>query len=211
MRAIINLLILFLIFTAMSLRAHAADGKPTKNSKPNIQVIQALAGEYFLQQSAQKSEKDWGAPTVRPNPPYCPPHQPSLGCAEAVCQHVSSYDCNDQSDLTRIAQMCRGNWDGSCINEACSHLSSYDCNDLSDLERIAASCAGQNGACMKEVCSRVSSYDCNDLSDLDRIGKMCQGNWDGSCIQFVCSKLSSYDCDDLNDLEPIARSCAGQK
>jgi hypothetical protein len=138
----------------------------------------------------------------------CPTEPTGPACVDAYCAHLSSYYCDDQSELTEVAAKCKGNIGGGCINAYCGHLSSYYCDDKSELDDVAATCKGNlGGGCINAVCSRLSSYYCDDKSELDDIAGVCKGI-DGSCIDSVCSKLSSYYCDDLSELKNIAQNCA---
>lgn len=129
-------------------------------------------------------------------------------CFNAACSLMPSYLCDDQADITRVLEACRGS-DGSCLTTACRHMPSYLCDDVSDITAIATVCRGSNGSCVDAICGKMPSYLCDDKSDLVSVLEICK-DVSVSCVDAVCARLPSYQCDDLSDLKTIARQCAGR-
>jgi hypothetical protein len=188
-----------------------ADVSKIDKAKVRMLVDEFYANEALKERLAAKSPFNtiFGLKPLHDDP-NCPQHPGPSSCIQAVCNHLSRYDCDDQSDLREIAGICQ-NVDGRCIDAMCSRLSTYDCDDKSDIRDIAQMCrsSNANGDCIAAVCERLSRYDCDDKSDLRDIAGMCQGVYRGDCIREVCSHLSSYDCDDKSDLREIVNQCKG--
>jgi hypothetical protein len=194
-----------LICSVLCFSAVQAKTETSAERAVRLQAVKTAVQSYNVQK--QLGMRTTGGPRVSVVP-NCPTDPVGPSCVDAYCSHLSSYYCDDQSELIEAAGQCKGNLGGGCINAYCSHLSSYYCDDKSELDEVAVQCKGNlGGACISAVCSRLSSYYCDDKSEMDDIAGFCKGV-DGSCIDSVCGKLSSYYCDDLSELKTIAGECA---
>lgn len=116
-------------------------------------------------------------PNTPPRPPEdssdCQPNYPQA-CVEAICSQLSSFDCDERSELLDITRQCR-NVKGECIRSVCSKVSRFSCDDRSELYSVAEMCRGllQVG-CIDYVCSRLSKFECDDLSELREIANQCR-------------------------------------
>ncbi|MCB0415306.1 MAG: hypothetical protein KDD50_13300 [Bdellovibrionales bacterium] len=141
----------------------------------------------------------------------CEPPQDRTSCIESVCKHLNSWECDNRSELERIAQMCVGNRNGNCIDQVCGYVNSWECDNLSEMERVAGMCRGNRGGdCVKVSCGLVNSWECDNLSEMERVTGFCK-DVDAKCIEFTCSKLNSWDCDNLSEIEEIAKSCKRER
>ena len=147
--------------------------------------------------------------------PSCPPYPgqgASVTCMQVVCNKLGSYGCDDQADISRVAQVCASQFDGSCIQSACEKLGSYGCDDFTDIQRVAALCSGNFGSyCINTACSYLGSYGCDDVTDLQRVGLSCaRANYNAvECLKYSCAKLGSYSCDDYTEVDRVLKSCNG--
>lgn len=147
--------------------------------------------------------------------PACPPYPgqgTSLSCMELVCRKLGSYGCDDQNEISRVAQLCATQFDGNCIQSVCTKLGSYGCDDFQEIQRATAICDGNFGSyCLDTVCSKLGSYGCDDVSELQRVGLSCsRANYNAvECLKYSCTQLGSYSCDDFSEVERVLKSCNG--
>ncbi|HEX7674010.1 MAG TPA: hypothetical protein VF412_07560 [Bdellovibrio sp.] len=154
--------------------------------------IQKLVGEFehfqvlkmLTRQGPQPLPDDPGHPYPNPQPPSqhqpppqeCPPSggPVSKSCVEAVCNHLSPFDCNSQSGLADITRNCR-NVSGVCVNSICNRVSHFDCDEKSELFTVTNMCRGVvDMSCVDYICSRLSYFDCNELDKLRKIVDQCR-------------------------------------
>lgn len=161
------------------------------NGAVSTQKIQKLVNDYeSLQtfrrviagqsQGPQPLPDDPNTPHPRPIPPQapnCPPNDGGgfpKGCMEAVCNHLSRFDCDEQSELAEIARMCR-NVSAACVNGICNRVSRFDCDEKSEMQTVTNMCRGVvDFSCVDFVCSRLSRFDCDELDELQRIIQQCR-------------------------------------
>ena len=179
----------------------------------DIEKVKSLVKEFELEKQKQDFKRYLtlvlGGQLRTLDVDHCEPDgdlPPRTSCMESVCERLNSWDCDSQSELNQVADMCRGNHNGRCISAMCDKMNSWDCDSLSELSDVAQSCRGVRGSCVDFVCSKVSSWDCDSLSELRHVGQICQGARE-SCLEFTCSRLNSWDCDSLSELEQIAEQC----
>ena len=111
-------MVLLLIFLFLLGSYSSAAEKKGAASKAKIDQ---LTNQFFL--GMKSNLKDFNP--NQPLPPNCyPPGGNVQACVSTVCGFMPSYNCDDQQEILNVAQMCRGNWDGSCVKSACSHLPS---------------------------------------------------------------------------------------
>ena len=100
----------------------------------------------------------------------------SIECAEAACNRVSTFDCDDDSEIRQVTRACRGNYGEGCLNAVCNRVSTFDCDDLNEVVSVANACRGNRGGrCVEWVCSRLSTFDCDDLDEVLPIARECGG------------------------------------
>lgn len=180
------------------------------NAAVSTDKIQKLVDNYYLDKAKSSLDLKINLKTMTPDD-RCRNHDQQLPCVDAVCKHLSSYSCDDMSEIRTVTQICSTQENGLCIDSACNHLSSYSCDDLSEIKNVAQACEGQyNNRCIDSVCSHLSSYSCDDISEIKEVGKACAGFHDTGCINSVCSRLSQYDCDDLSELKQVIKTCKGR-
>lgn len=108
-------------------------------------------------------------------PPYCSPKNiMSADCMKAVCDRLSSYDCNTSDKLDEVSCQCSG-VRGDCVTAVCNHLSRYDCDERDEIFGVVKMCRGVSDAsCIDYVCSKLSWYECDDINDLKKVTEMCR-------------------------------------
>ncbi len=175
---------LFLIFFVSS--SYAVDAGKIKGLVAEFDKVQTfraiMAGR--MSQIPQPLPDDPNNPYPSPNPPeHSPPYPPGncppsggfpKSCIEAVCSHLSRFDCNEQSELAEITRNCR-NVNGSCVNSICNRVSRFECDERSELYTVTGICRGfLDTSCIDYVCSRLSRFDCDELSELRKIADQCR-------------------------------------
>lgn len=117
-----------------------------------------------------------GPKPLPPNkPPYCSQLSlQSADCMKAVCDRLSSYECNTSDQLEEVSCQCSG-VRGDCVTAVCNHLSSYDCDERQELFGVVKMCRGvADASCIDYVCSKLSRYDCDDIDDMKKVVEMCR-------------------------------------
>lgn len=139
----------------------------------------------------------------------CRPEPDAAGCAQAACDMMNSWDCDQQSEMLAVLSACSGNYGGDCLTTACGLMNSWDCDQLSEIKPIAQSCRGaRTGDCLKAACDRMNSWDCDQASEILPILGACEAaHVGGDCVEAVCAQLNSWDCDQWSELEPIIEAC----
>ncbi|MFS4460247.1 hypothetical protein [Bdellovibrio sp. HCB2-146] len=117
-------------------------------------------------------------PPNRPRPPNCDPDWGDGGspgsCIEAVCNHLSYFECNNRERLMEITRMCR-NVRGSCVKAVCSRVGSFECDDRNELGTVTQICRGMyDTGCIDYVCSRLPRWDCDELIEIRKIADQCR-------------------------------------
>ncbi|MFZ4714931.1 MAG: hypothetical protein ACOYL6_14525 [Bacteriovoracaceae bacterium] len=171
--------------------------------------LKKVTSAYYLSKLLKTQSK---LKSFDPGPCY-PPQNPGTTCMEETCKRLGSYQCDDQTEIFQVIQMCSGQYDGSCINTMCNRLGSYQCDDFSEIKIVASLCRNQfGGNCVETVCTKLGGYQCDDFSELKNVSRICSNTSYGTidCIQFTCDRLGSYQCDDFSELERVIKSCNGQ-
>ena len=105
--------------------------------------------------------------------PNCVPTD-TASCIEAVCRKLDSFECDGKDELKRIAETCKGNYNGGCINQITRRLSSMDTDSWRELEPIIVACRGNyDGSCLDTICRKLGSFDCDTASELIEIARSC--------------------------------------
>lgn len=184
--------------------------KGVGHSGVSDQKIRALANEYYLSKAQGILAIDL-RPAATASDDRCRPHEPHNSCIDAVCAQLSSFACDDQSEIRDVAMICANQRDGRCIQATCGHMSKFNCDDFSEVKQVAKICEGQyDNRCIDTVCGHLSSYNCDDLSELNQVGEACRGFNDVGCVESVCGRLSRFECDDLSELKKVIGICKGQ-
>ena len=146
-------------------------------------------------------------------PNRCEPRPDVGSCIKAVCDKLSPFGCDDESELKNVASICRGNFNGDCINTTCASLSPFDCDEIDELTNIARSCSQTySNDCSKFFTSHLSVFDHDDLPEILNINNQCKNvsPEEANCAQYLCNKLSQSSCDTIAKLTDILQSCMGQ-
>jgi len=183
--------------------------QPTKSKQATQNEIDAAVNEYLLESSS--AELNGSMSLLDHNEP-CEEGQgsPNLGCVEIICKKLGTFGCDDQSEVLRVSQMCRGNRTGKCVETLCEKLGTFGCDDIGEIERVAQSCKGNfSQGCVAFACEKLGTFGCDDVSEVERVAAACKHNRGSECIAAVCSKLGTFGCDDISEIESVARSCGG--
>ncbi|WP_246845474.1 hypothetical protein [Bdellovibrio sp. NC01] len=170
------------VFTSLCLAASPAKIKKLVDDFDKLQtfkMIMAGQGPMPLPDDPNMPEQ----PTNPSNPPGPhPPQQPNCppstgypkACVEAVCSHLSRFDCDEQGELAEITRNCR-NVTSACVNTVCNRVSRFDCDEKTELFTVTQMCRGlMDVSCIDYVCSRLSRFDCDELSELRKIADQCR-------------------------------------
>ncbi|MDG0817422.1 hypothetical protein [Bdellovibrio svalbardensis] len=174
--------VLVLCLASMSYAADAAKIKKLVADFDKIQVFKAIMAGQGPQPLPDDPNNPYpGNPPDQnpPHPPYPPGNCPPSGgfpkgCIEAVCNHVSRFDCDEQSELAEVSRNCR-NVNANCVNAICNRVSRFECDEKVELFTVTGMCRGLlDISCIDYVCSRLSRFECDELSELRRVADQCR-------------------------------------
>lgn len=169
--------------------------------------LDQLAVQFFMTASSPISKMSQNSTPVVPL--HCEQQTKGASCVEESCALIGSYNCDDISEIEKVGNMCRGNWDGRCIATVCNQIGAYNCDDFSEVEKAAVICRPHHdGECIKKVCAQIGNWNCDDFSEVQKVANTCK-NVDSSCVEAICKKIGAYNCDDLSEIERVANSCRG--
>ena len=110
-------LILLVHLIAFVMSSAFASTKIPLSEAQKTTILRSLATDYYSQKEMIQLKSL--QTLVRPSAVHCDPHAQPLSCVTAACNHLSSYECDDKSDLEAIAKVCV-NVDGQCIGKRLS-------------------------------------------------------------------------------------------
>ncbi|MBY0315358.1 MAG: hypothetical protein K2Q26_07550 [Bdellovibrionales bacterium] len=179
--------------------------------------IQQLADQFLVDQQIMKhkmSQMKGSAQdlfSTKHAHPNCPPEGASGSCIDSVCTKLGQFGCDTQSEISQVANICKGNVDGDCVEASCTKLGQFGCDTISEVTEVAVMCKGQaNGQCVEIACQKLGQFGCDTVSELSAVQKtVCKPAVDPACLESVCNKLSTFGCDTLSELQEVSNSCAG--
>lgn len=96
-------------------------------------------------------------------------------CIKAICDKLSSFQCDEYSELVEVANACTGNYGAACFLEVISHLSTFEYDTRREAIQIAIACRNNvDGECIKYICQKIYNRDCDQKRELLNIAKHCQ-------------------------------------
>ena len=142
------------------------------------------------------------------NPSQCNPN--STSCMRAACGKLPKDECDDDSEIRRVIEMCKGNVNGECVQNATKRLDASDIDDIYEMEKVAIECRSNlGGACVGLYINNLSENDVDDDYEAINYIKKCNGvtNEVADCAAFTCSRLSANSCDDDYEIDRVLKSC----
>ena len=142
------------------------------------------------------------------NPGQCNPN--STSCMRAACGKLPKDECDDDSEIRRVIEMCKGNVNGECVQNATKRLDASDIDDIYEMEKVAIECRSNlGGACVGLYINNLSENDVDDDYEAINYIKKCSGvtNEVADCAAFTCSRLSANSCDDDYEIDRVLKSC----
>lgn len=164
--------------------------------------LSGLSFLYYKDQIKSTQEKHFD------NPGHCSPN--STSCMKAACTKLPRRECDDDSEIKRVIEMCRGNVNGDCVQNATRRLETSDIDDLHEMEKIAIECRSNlGGTCIALYINNLSENDVDDDYEVIKFIKKCSGvsNEVADCAAFTCSRLSASSCDDDYEIDRVLKSC----
>lgn len=176
--------------------------------KNDQKKIDSLVTKYIISKNL-KQKAAFENLQKQNHPIDCYPGSNPSSCMDAACEKLGSFGCDTQSEISTVAQACRG-VDGACLQSVCKRLGSFGCDTMTEIQSAAATCQNVfDERCVNVVCDRLGSFGCDTMSEINQVGNLCKGRVDSDCIQSVCTRLGTFSCDTISELEQVAKSCSG--
>ncbi|GAB4010064.1 MAG: hypothetical protein Fur0010_01870 [Bdellovibrio sp.] len=142
-----------LLFSASSFANEVADLVKVYNSQ---QFVNFLSGEKDRQDD-------------------CYPLPDRQSCVKFGCSTVRRFECNDQHEIQRMFEACKGNYGDTCLRKAVSFLRSFEFDDLDEMEELANGCRGLfDVSCVDFVCQRLGTFKCDDRQEIIAVLSQCK-------------------------------------
>jgi hypothetical protein len=210
--AIMTLILSSNLWASTTIQSHI-DSEQNSAQIQKAEKIDSLARDYFLR-SYQNRKMSFVESLNREElrQPGCDPHhqpQNPNECIDTVCTHLGQFGCDQQSEISQVADACRG-VDADCVDTACSYLGQFGCDQINEIQQVANSCRKIfDGSCMRVACTHLGQFGCDQINEIQQVGALCSGRVDSGCIESVCQRLGQFGCDQLNELQQVAKSCGG--
>lgn len=143
------------------------------------------------------------------NPGQCNPQ--SMSCLRATCTRLSPSNCDDDYEIKKVIEMCRGGVSGDCVFNSTKRMSPSNVDDTYEMEKIINECKSNiGGSCIDVYITRLSESSVDDSYEVTKYLKKCSGisNDVADCASFTCSKLSASSCDDDYEIDRIIKTCS---
>lgn len=180
MRKTLSAMVLALCLASLAQAADLVKIKKLVSDFDKVQAFKVVMAGGLSRQGPLPLPDDPNLPRPPQQPPSyppgnCPPGDGfSKSCVEAVCNHISRFDCDEPSEISEITRNCR-NVKGDCVNSICNRVSRFDCDERSELFTVTGMCRGLlDVSCIDYVCSRLPRFDCDELDELRRIAEQCR-------------------------------------
>lgn len=144
------------------------------------------------------------------NPGECHPGQRPVSCMRAVCEKLDADECDDNHEIQKVVEMCKGNVNGECFQSATRRLEKSDIDDMYEAQKVAVACREiQGSSCIDLFINKLDTNDVDDDYEVLKIIPQCKGVSDevADCAAFSCSKMSASNCDDDYEIVKVLKSC----
>lgn len=165
-----------------------------------------LATEFYMNLVTQGSEKH--------PPEQCNPNpRPDQGsCVKEFCSRMSTWECDDPSEIQNVTRSCQGNFGNACLARACDQLPSFQRDDFNELAEITSACRNVYGSeCFNFYAGKVARYELDDRNEVIEVINQCKSVSRNAidCAQFTCTRAGSFKCDSVEEITEILRACGG--
>lgn len=143
------------------------------------------------------------------NPGQCNPQ--SMSCLRATCSRLSPSNCDDDYEIKKIIEMCKGGVSGDCVFNSTRRMRPSNVDDIYEMQKIINECKSNiGGSCIDIYITRLSEINVDDDYEVTKYLKKCSGisNDVADCASFTCSKLSAISCDDDYEIDRIIKTCS---
>ena len=161
-----------------------------------------LAAEFYTQLIS--------GTTTKHNEDQCYPRPDQGSCVKEICSRLSSWECDDQTEIQKVTRACTGNFGNACIVKACIPIPSFQRDDFNELSEISTACSNNYGSqCFDFFSSKLAHYSLDDRFEVVSVLNQCKGvsNEVLECTKYSCSKLGTFACDEAIEISAILRNC----
>lgn len=128
-----------------------------------VKEYRSLEWNQFLLNDSQDKHDD------------CYPMPDRSSCVKYACSTVRTFQCDDQTEVQRVFEACRGNYGDQCLKKAISFLRNFEYDDLNEMEELAVGCRGVfDTGCVDFVCQRLGSFKCDDRQEIIAVLNQCK-------------------------------------
>lgn len=161
-----------------------------------------IVSEFYTNLLKQGSEKH--------PPEQCNPRPDQGSCLKEFCSRMSTWECDDPTEIQNVTRACSGNFGNACLARACDQLPSFQRDDFDELSEITTACRNVYGfECFNFYAGKVDRYEMDDRAEVIEVINQCKGvsRTVLDCAQFTCTRAGSFKCDDVEEVTEILKAC----
>ncbi len=124
-------------------------------------------------------------------------------CIGSICE-MGTYGCQFESELRKVADLCRNDMDETCISHTCK-TGAFQCQFESELTKATNLCENANGRCVKTVCE-MNTFQCQFESELRKAADLCERGVHSNCVKDTCA-MGTFSCQFESELKKAIEMC----